>query len=202
MTAPPTLGDNPPPARTAPRCPIDRPPAHILVRLAAVPIAFGMACLVAPLPTLMAKEALAGVDEGLTGMTGWHLRDLALLPLLSIFTALFSGPVALPILFVLACRNARGVGLQTLLGTIAAIPAMILFVVLMAPLPPAIALTILTGGAVGGFVASSARDGVEHTVMRIRYDRATGLIRLLDRESTFPDRESTFPDRESVLRAR
>ena len=91
------------------------------LRLLAVPPAFAAACLVGPLPTLAVFAAGSGAWGPMANAM------LFLLPVLSLFTAIFSVPFALPIMLWLAATDRRGVGLQVVLGMLAAIPATIWF---------------------------------------------------------------------------
>ena len=148
----------------------DRPPAPLLVRLAATGPAYAFACLVASLPTAM---LIPNGTEAPDGAARLLLGDLVatfppdVVAALTVFIAIFAAPVAVPTLLVLAARNVRGVGIQVGLGTLATLPAIALFLLLPGvPLPLSIVGTILAGGALGGLAASSARDGMEMTLLR------------------------------------
>ena len=149
-----------------------RQPASRGVRLAAAPPAFVFAALIAVLPTV------ATVDFGVAGGP-MRLEALLMVPLLAIFTVVFSGPFALPVLLVLAWRNARGVGLQVLWGLLATLPAMAFFAVAVpGQLTWSVAGAIVLGGALGGLAASAARDGVETFLSALPSLGARASVRL------------------------
>ena len=151
-------------ARTKPAAPrahfSERPQAGRLIRLAAGLFGFGAACLAAPLPVL--------AIPGFGGISPSGSEVLLLLPILAIFTAIFAGAFALPIILSLAWCDVRSVGCQVAWGMAATLPAMAFFAVSMpGDLTGPIASAIVIGGAVGGFVCSAARDGVETLMQRI-----------------------------------
>ena len=128
-------------------------PNPLWMRLLALPPAFGLACLIASLPTLALTACIAHGPMGAIA--------LFLLPVLAILTALFAGPFALPVMLWMAVRNVRSVGAQVLGGTLASIPATVLFAATMEGLTGPIVGAILGGGALGGLTVSAVRDGVE-----------------------------------------
>ena len=134
------------------------PGTPLWARLLAVPLAFGVACIVAPLPT-MTLPAITGDAFGSGSGTGAAI--LFTLPIFAIFTAIFSGPFALPIILVLAVRNVRSVGVHVGLGVLASVPAMILFALSMEGLTASVIGAILGGGALGGLTVSATRENVE-----------------------------------------
>ena len=139
----------------------DCDPAPLAVRVAAVPPAFLFAAVIAVLPTVATLHLGSGV-----GPT--QLQALLIVPLLAFFTVVFSGPVARPILLVMAWRDVRGVGWQVLWGLLATLPAMAFFAQSMPnQLTWPVAGAILLGGALGGLAASAARDGVEDALLAI-----------------------------------
>ena len=132
-------------------------PAPLPARLLAVPPALVAACLVAPLPTL----ALPSLGPVAAWTGGGDPAVLLRLPLFAIFTGLFAGPFALPVLVVMAVRNARSVGANVLAGSLVTLPAMGAFELLFGLLTGPVVGAILGGGALGGLVASAVRDRIE-----------------------------------------
>ena len=134
--------------------------APLWARLVAAPTAFGLACVIAPLPTmtLPAMVAGAGFDGG--------PAILLTLPLFAILTAIFAGPFALPIILALAVRGVRSVGAHVGLGIVASVPAMLLFAATMEGLATPVIGAILGGGALGGLTVSAVRDNAERWLCR------------------------------------
>ena len=145
---------------------LTRPPASLPTRLVAATVAFGLACVVAPIPTVATLMLTDPSFMGTAASTIWGpsaLRALAVLPILAFFTGVFSGPFALPTLLAMAARDARGVAAHVLLGALVTLPAMLLFAAsIPGELSPAIAGAIVGGGALGGIAASSVRDTFEN----------------------------------------
>ena len=140
---------------------LTREPAPLGARLLAAVPGFIVACLVAPIPTA-AFFSFPGTEFSMGGWGLGAMRGLMILPIFWGFTAVFSGPFALPVLFAMAWRDARGLVPHVGLGIAATLPAMAWFQAAMSGgLPAPIVGTILAGGALGGFAASAARDAVE-----------------------------------------
>ena len=131
-------------------------PNPLWMRLLALPPAFGLAYLVAPLPTLAVPMFATDIVQGSAGAS-----PLLFLPILAVFTALFAGPFALPVMLWMAVRNVRSVGAQVAGGLLSSVPAMVLFAATMEGLTGPIIGAILGGGALGGLTVSAVRDGVE-----------------------------------------
>lgn len=140
---------------------LTREPAPRGARLFAAVPAFAVACVLSPLPTL--AVAIVTDASGLLG--GWGpnaLKALMILPILAVFTGIFSGPFAAPILLAMAWRDVRGLVPHVGLGMLATLPAMAFFAASMPrQLDATIAGAIVAGGAIGGFAASAVRDAVE-----------------------------------------
>ena len=147
---------------------LTRQPARMGTRLFATVPAFVVACLLAPLPTVAAM-ALTG-EFGMT--TTWGpsaMRALMILPVLAVFTGVFSGPFAVPILVAMALRDVRGLVPHVGLGMLATLPAMAFFVASVpGELTGTVAAAIVAGGALGGFAASAVRDAVEECAITMR----------------------------------
>ena len=149
------------------------------IRMLAVPAAFATACLVAPLPTM----ALPSLEPNVFSDGGPGV--LLALPLFALFTGIFAGPFALPIILVLAARNVRSVGAHVGLGALASVPAMFLFSALMEGLSAPIAGAIVGGGALGGLTVSAVRENVERWLSSLARPREThAAMRLPSRGAT------------------
>ena len=149
-----------------------RPAASRFARLVAAPFGFGVACLVAPLPVLALPE--------IAGEVGTPV--LLMLPVLALFTGVFAGPFALPVILAMAWRDVRSVGWQVAWGMAVTLPAMAFFVASMpGELSATVAGAILSGGAIGGLACSATRDGVETVLQRMarRPERGFGPERVL-----------------------
>ena len=144
-----------------------REPAPLSGRLLATVPAFVVACIVAPLPTVAVMMLTDGFGFGASWGPG-ATRALMILPVLSFFTGLFSGPFALPILVAMAWRDVRGLVPHVALGMLATLPAMAFFAASVpGELSAAVAAAIVAGGALGGFAASAARDAVEECAIAL-----------------------------------
>ena len=150
--------DSRPNCRPNHRC---RPPAPAGARLFAALPGFVSACLVAPVPFL--ATAILARDPVVEAVLGSHvLIALLFLPFAAFFVGMVAGPIALPVLLVMAARDVRGVRAHAALGALVTLPPLAVVTTHTTSAPTGAEMAaVVVGGAIGGIAASVVRDATE-----------------------------------------